>query len=111
MPPLSPAPLSPDTVLGYPFGSPGSAPPAPHGLLDATTQASLIANYHMTWGGLSEARNVRSDLLDRLTAPRIEGGVLPAGLAYSMDRIEATPELQLEAILRAILIQLYLRLS
>ena len=90
MPPLSPEPLSPDTVLGYPFGSPGSAPPAPHGLLDATTQASLIADYHMILGGLSEARNVRSDLLDRLTAPRIEGGILPAGLAYSMERIEAT---------------------
>ncbi|KAL8104776.1 hypothetical protein AgCh_028816 [Apium graveolens] len=54
MPPLSPAPLSPDIVLGYPFRSPGS------------------------------------DLLDRITASRIEGGVLPAGLAYSMERIEAT---------------------
>jgi len=28
--------------------------------------------------------------LDRLTASRIEGGILPAGLAYSMERIEAT---------------------
>ena len=43
----------------------------------------------MTLGGLSEARNVRSDLLDRLITPRIEGGVLPAGLTHSMERIEA----------------------
>ncbi|KAL8116444.1 hypothetical protein AgCh_022804 [Apium graveolens] len=92
MPPLSPAPLSPDTVLGYPFGSPGSAPPAPHGLLDATTQASNIANYHITLGGLSETRNVRSDLLDRLTAPRIEGGVDPALLATILDLITSVME-------------------
>ena len=86
-------PLSPGTVLGHPFGSPGPAlhaPPAPPVLMGTDINVTLLPDYYMAMGGLSESRRVRTELMDRITTPRSESSALPAGVFSSLERIEST---------------------